>query len=441
MNPIDYSGAFAPESPAQAMIAGFKDGVGIRGVEDQRAQAQRAMEQQRQMQADLADLSQNMTPEKIGRISIKYPQLSEHFKRSYDMLAPEIQQGKLKTSIPVYAAMNAGRGDLASKMLRDHAAAMTNSGQEDEARGTIAMADLIEQHPETAKFTIGMTLASAMGPEKWAANLATLGAEARADELQGPALSKAESDAAKAGADASVAQDTAGIKVEQAKEDVLSAQAKREIDRLNIEIDQANSETKRGQLVLERDKLIAEQGLKAVERGEGAQAQIDSAQIALDNIRSLRAHPLIKDDNKWTGVGTIIGKMLGNVPGTGNMDFRAQLESLKSQVFLPAVQQVKGMGALSNAEGEKLTAAVAALNADMSEPALKTALGVVDLYMTKGLQKGLANKAVPVLGGGFVINHPTFGPVREGDVNRLMKQFPGSTREQVLQYLKNPGAK
>jgi len=53
--------------------------------------------------------------------------------------------------------------------------------------------------------------------------------------------------------------------------------------------------------------------------------------------------------------------------GSEAVNFETDLDTMKSQVFLPMVQSMKGMGALSNAEGEKLTAAIGNLNARQSE--------------------------------------------------------------------------
>lgn len=60
--------------------------------------------------------------------------------------------------------------------------------------------------------------------------------------------------------------------------------------------------------------------------------------------------------------------------GTKAADFKGELDAMKAQVFLPMVQSMKGMGALSNAEGEKLTAAIGALDTHMSEAAFKASL-------------------------------------------------------------------
>lgn len=67
----------------------------------------------------------------------------------------------------------------------------------------------------------------------------------------------------------------------------------------------------------------------------------------------------------------LTGKPFG---GTGAADFMGDLEAMKAQVFLPMVQSMKGMGQLSNAEGEKLTAAIGSLNTNMSEDAFKASL-------------------------------------------------------------------
>lgn len=63
------------------------------------------------------------------------------------------------------------------------------------------------------------------------------------------------------------------------------------------------------------------------------------------------------------------------IPGNQSADFAAEVETLKAQTFLPMVQQLRGMGQLSNAEGEKLNAAVGALNFNMSEKAFAESLG------------------------------------------------------------------
>lgn len=201
MDPIDYSGAFATnlQSPIQAFTQGLQGGVTLQQVQADQAQQQAALTQKAQMQTDLAALSANPTPQAIAAASLKYPQLSEQFKRSLDMLTPVQQQAKIAAAAPVHAAALAGEYGIAAKQLREHADALQNSGNDQEAQQTRAMADLIERHPETATVTTGMLLASAMGPDKYTEAFKDIGSEGRA-ATQAPA------DLAKKTADASAAQ-------------------------------------------------------------------------------------------------------------------------------------------------------------------------------------------------------------------------------------------
>jgi hypothetical protein len=202
MEPIDYSGAFANiQSPAQAFTQGLQGGVALQQVQAEQAQQQAAFAQKQQMQADLAALSANPTPQAIAAASLKYPQLSEQFKRSLDMLTPEQQKAKIAAAAPVHAAALSGEYGVAAKQLREHADALQNSGNDQEAQQTRAMADLVEQHPETATVTTGMLLASAMGPDKYAASFKDIGAETRATAAEPTELRKKAADAGTAEAD------------------------------------------------------------------------------------------------------------------------------------------------------------------------------------------------------------------------------------------------
>jgi hypothetical protein len=229
MDPIDYSGAFANiQPPIQAFTQGLQGGVALQQVQAEQAQQQAAQAQKQQMQTDLAALSANPTPQAIAAASLKYPQLSEQFKRSLDMLTPAQQQAKIDAAGPVHAAVLAGEYGIAAKQLREHADAAENAGNDQEAKQTRAMADMIEKHPETAKLTTGMLLASAMGPERYTKAFGDIGSEQRAADLAPGAVRKANADAGAAEADvteknlAIVAQKAGalakpGVKPEQAQ--------------------------------------------------------------------------------------------------------------------------------------------------------------------------------------------------------------------------------
>lgn len=111
--------------------------------------------------------------------------------------------------------------------------------------------------------------------------------------------------------------------------------------------------------------------IPGIEQETARRDQAASTVVDLDRMissaQSLLTHPGRK-------AATGFSSMFNRVPGTDAYDFKAQLETLRAQVFLPEVQKMVGMGALSNAEGEKIAAAFAALDPGMSEAAFERSL-------------------------------------------------------------------
>lgn len=106
-----------------------------------------------------------------------------------------------------------------------------------------------------------------------------------------------------------------------------------------------------------RQQAIDDKKAKENEQRAGVISSFDSA---IDTLDTLAKHP-----GKSSAVG-MTGKIMSAIPGTNASGFASQLETFKSQVFLPQVQSLKGMGALSDAEGKKLTASIGALDQNMT---------------------------------------------------------------------------
>jgi len=121
-------------------------------------------------------------------------------------------------------------------------------------------------------------------------------------------------------------------------------------------------------MYVERNKSIGMQPYSAAQEAKDVlkvqanrQAEV-SAQQVLDQAQSLYMHP-------GRQAGTGLSAWRSNIPGTDAKDFRANLDTFKAQTFVPMVQALKGMGALSDAEGKKLTESVGALDTGVSEEA------------------------------------------------------------------------
>jgi hypothetical protein len=103
-------------------------------------------------------------------------------------------------------------------------------------------------------------------------------------------------------------------------------------------------------------------------------SQIASFDTMLGTLDRLAVHPGLS-----RSVG-VIGA-LPTMPGSDSANFQAELNTFQSQAFLPMVAQLKGMGALSDAEGKKLTAAVGALDPKMGEKAFRESVGRITADM------------------------------------------------------------
>lgn len=74
-------------------------------------------------------------------------------------------------------------------------------------------------------------------------------------------------------------------------------------------------------------------------------------------------------------------------PGSDAANVKAWIEQLQSQNFLTAVDQMKGMGALSENEGKKLAGSVAALDSSMSDEAIKAELEYIQSTLKEAAEK------------------------------------------------------
>lgn len=110
----------------------------------------------------------------------------------------------------------------------------------------------------------------------------------------------------------------------------------------------------------------------ALKASQASQAAATAAQKAADLIN----HPGIDS-------GTGLTSAFGLIPSTDAKRFQTDLENLKAQLFLPTIQQMKGMGALSNAEGMKVEAAVQNLDPKIGPDEMRKRLSEVAKGMAK----------------------------------------------------------
>lgn len=140
----------------------------------------------------------------------------------------------------------------------------------------------------------------------------------------------------------------------------------------------------------ERNRLQAEVNLAKAEaaaaKASGANlakaSQIASFDTMLGTLERLGKHP---------GLSRSVGVVgaFPTMPGSNSANFKAELNTFQSQAFVPMVAQLKGMGALSDAEGKKLTQAVGALDPSMGETAFRESVSRITMDMSKARERML----------------------------------------------------
>lgn len=201
MDPINYISQV--QNPFQSVLQGYQGGAAIRNDVQQQEQyraAQQAAMAQRQQQAEVLNSlisNKNATASDYANASLLVPGLKDQLKQSWEMKSSDQQQSQLRDVSQVYAAVSNGRPDLAAQKLNERAAALEAAGgTKQEVQALKSQAEAITAHPEFARATVGMMLASLPGGEKLIASATTMGKEQREAGMYPTELRKGRAEAA-----------------------------------------------------------------------------------------------------------------------------------------------------------------------------------------------------------------------------------------------------
>lgn len=141
-----------------------------------------------------------------------------------------------------------------------------------------------------------------------------------------------------------------------------------------------------------------------------AASDIIAAQNALDTLNQIETNPALERGTGFSSYGNII-------PGTSGYDFQNLVEQSKSGAFLTAIQQMRGMGSLSNAEGQTATAAITRMDTATSKEAFLAALNDYRKVITQGLERAQSKLPKP--------QGEQAAPQGSPSLNDLLKKYGG----------------
>lgn len=391
MEPFNYAAQLGLNGPGvvDQYLSGITAGAGLQDIRmnQQAAQAklqaqQAAQEQAAKQQQMLAEFSNNPNPtaEDYAKITRAMPQLSEGFKRSWDILQPAQRDAHWNETVQVYAATLNNKPEVAAKILNEKAAALDNSGDPAKAEQVRKMAQLAIDDPEYAKKTAYLSLYS-FDPDKAQKLAQSLDSQAAAAAtLPGQIADSTTKQVQAKYADSQATMDLekAGWDIKKLQSDIISQKESNRIAAMNAAYNREGNDLKRQELRAKLDDAQRERDDKI--RGKVADVQAGAANIdnMLNTIERIKVNPRLN---------AVVGAIEGRIPALiddDSADAVALIDTLGSQAFLSQIPNIKGMGALSNEEGKKLQAAFQNLSRTQSETQFKKTLEEASRLLIKG---------------------------------------------------------
>ncbi len=378
--PIDYSGG-------NGFLQGLQGAGLYQQVQQQRAQAEQAKQQQAAQQAFQQDWQKAYSsgdPQQLDAIIAKYPGQMETVQKAIGFRDDNHRMALGNTARDLRVAMQSGNPGAIAQAAQKNASALESIGSSPQE-----FMQMYQQDPQGAMQTVDTVGMGALGVKDYygvqndqqqrqidrdkltetvRSNQAGEGLQARGQDitLRGQNISAQNSSLDRE------------IKRAELHDKALDRQISRETNQ--VKLDGLRQQQVANQQKVEDAKLAKQQT---------AQQTYDTFNTALDTVAELKQSPGLKG-----AVG--MPSMLWSRPGGDAATFEAKLDTFKAQTFLPMVQSMKGMGALSDAEGKKLTDAVGALDPKMSEKEFTKSLDRIEGQLRGKLANAQKTFGVPM---------------------------------------------
>jgi len=335
------------------------------------------------------------------------PQVSAQLNSVWERAGKEQQQAMLSFDSQVFSALENNRPELAVQLYEDRATALENSGRTQEAASLRKQAEMAQQAPTLARNLVAMRIDASPGGKDFWEGYAKRGAEGRAQAMAPASLRKAEADATGAEAEATTkgvaakyAESQAVADLEKKGWDIKAIRAdidfKRESNRIaamNAALAREGNALKRQELQLKIDDAVRVRDEKVREKVAVAESGASAIDNMLNTIERIQKNPSLDD---------VLGSLEGRMPEFASAfddeesNAIALINTLGSQAFLAQIPNIKGMGALSNAEGEKLQSAFQNLGRAQSEGQFRANLAEAARLLNKGRASLAKSTGVPL---------------------------------------------
>ena len=406
MQPINYIPQNQPDF-MRNFLTGLQAGSLYSDIQIKQQEAANAQALKEQYSKDMQEAFKLQTPEAFGQLAIKYPTQREAILAGGKLITEEQQKSAFNDASKIYNSISTGNIDYARNLLDTKIKAFENSGKD--ASDYLELKSQLERDPKVAGATAGF-IASSLNPEKF------LQINKAPSEV-----SEAKSKADKAAIESKFAESSAvldiqkkGWDISKIQEDIKIAKENSRIAALNAQISREGNSLKRQEMGLK----LQEMQDKRDEAIRGKTSEVESARFNIDNMLNT-ADRVLKNPSLNSVLGSIQGRLPAFVSDEAN-DAIALIDTLGSQAFLSQIPNVKGMGALSNAEGEKLQSALQNLTRKQSEKQFRENLSEAQRLMLKARKNISTRFGVPET----TPDTPAVQPSMT-DIDSILKKYGG----------------
>lgn len=405
VQPINYM--LDVQNPIQTAMTGLTQGMQIGQFVQAKELAQKEALQKQQMQEELSAFASkpNKTHEDYATIMARFPALAEDFKRGYDVLDSGKQQATFKTTSRIYAALSGGQPNVAKSILETEALGYENAGDKATADQMRTLAAMAETDPEGLLTISGLTLASTT-PSQFKDVLGALGENQMLPEEIN--LKKAQTDKTKAEAEKTETEnlwygDKTQAEINNLESQVEDRQTGRVLEQQKMQLDNDQFYSKLDQdqqqfyeKLNQEERKIAQTVFNVKEKPEQRMDRLEKVEgfstAARNAAEGSKLAAQLANDAKALNesTGGYWNRAMRNVPGTAEYNFDQKLETMKSKIFLAQVDQMRGLGALTESEGAALKASIASINPNQDPRVVQQSLTEVAKQLSKAAQT--ANK-------------------------------------------------
>lgn len=353
--PIDYT-------IQQPDIAGSLMG-GIQAGQQFTAQ-QAAQDKHKQYVADLQNYLAAPSARSASAMMAKYPESQKAMAASFETYDKGQKEDIFKAGTQAYSAIQNGRPEVAMKLLDDRIAAAENAGQD--TADLVSLKQSMAQDPKAAGAGLALTM-SALNPDGWS----KIASEQRSAAKAPSELSESQSKASKAATDAKFAdskavQDLAkgGWEIQKLANDINISKLNSQIAAMNAATARQGNELKGQSNNLKLQELQQKLQDKITKRDAAVNEKASTVQSGRSTIDNFLNTADMIVQTPTSVVESATGTISSLLPTVDQdvADFEETLKTLGSQAFLSQVPSMKGLGALTEAEGKKLESSLANLS-------------------------------------------------------------------------------